>query len=230
MAIQLKHLRSMLNENMEDQTREMVSNGVALLERFETYTTKTEFHVGDFVHWKPGMSCRSVPKSDEVGIVTEVFPQPVFDPLRKSAGEPTFREPLTIRIGLLLGPVFQEFFMDGGRMQVVRYESLSGSQRTCADKLRDFVTRLQDPRSGPLQPGDIVRWKAGLKVAKRPDYDQHCVVMETFPTYYSDKRGACASGFRDPADVRIGIPDSDGDVMIYMFDSRRFEKVPESEL
>jgi len=230
MCEQLEHLRSMLNENMDDETREMVKKGVALAEAFETYNTKTEFHVGDFVNFKPGMRSRSVPKEDEVGIVTEVFSQPVFDPLRKSAGEPTFREPLTIRIGLLINSVFQEFFMDGARMQVFQYESLSESQRSCADKLRDLAANLLDASGGPLRAGDIVRWKPGMKCCKRPEYDQHCVVMETFPPYCSNKRGACGTGFREPNDVRIGIPDSDNDVMIYMFDSRRFEKVPESEI
>ena len=31
-------------------------------------------------------------------------------------------------------------------------------------------------------------------------------------------------------DVRIALIDSDGDVMLFTFDSRRFETVPESEL
>lgn len=202
----LAQLRAMLNENMDNQTRLMTESGVALLERYETYQTKTEFHVGDFVHWKEGMSCRNVPKDDEVGIVTEVFPAPVFDPLRKSAGEPTFHEPLTIRIGLNLGGTFQEFYMDGNRMQVLPYESLTGSRRECADRLRVLLRTLTAP-SEPLKPGDIVRWKEGMKCTKRPEYDQECVVMETFPAYYSNKRGACATGFRDPADCRIGIPE-----------------------
>jgi len=225
MAELLTKLRDMLNENMDNQTREATERGVQLLEVYQLYSSKTVFHVGDFVHWKEGLSCRSVPKEDEVGIVTEVLPHPVFDPLKKSAGDPTFREPLTIRIGLSLNSTIQEFYMDGNRMQVLPYESLSGERLDCANRLRSLFETLTKEEPEPLKPGDIVRWKDGMKCTKRPEYGQECVVMERFPPFYSDKRGACAIGFRDPADVRIGIPDSDGDVMIYMFDSRRFERV-----
>jgi len=229
MASQLDKLRSMQLENMEDDARETLEKGIELLEKFELYSTKTVFHVGDIVHWKEGLSCRSVPKENEVGIVTEVFPQPVFDPLRKSAGEPTFREPFTIRVGLIVNNTIHEFFMDGNRMRVIPFSSLSGSRRACAERLRQLQRSLYDPNQAKFKPGDIVCWKPGMKSTRRPEYDQECVVMETFPTFYSDKRGACSTGFREPADVRIGIPDDDGDIMIYVFDSRRFTKVPDTD-
>jgi len=225
----LDQLRSSLNENLDDKTRESTQQCISLLEAYQTYKSVHNFQVGDFVKFKKGMSCRSVPKEDEVAIVTEVLSEPIFDPLRKSAGSPSFREPLNIRIGVVTDGMFQEFFMDGNRMEVVPYDSMDSSQQSDADDLKDLHRRLTEPSAEPLKAGDIVQWKKGLKNTKRPEYEQQCVVMETFPVYVTNKRGACASGFREPEDVRIGILDEDDDLMIYMFDSRRFEKVPESK-
>jgi len=211
-------------------TREQHNSALKLMEVFMLYREKNDFHVGDFVQWKEGLSCRSVPSTDGVAIVTGVMDEPFFDPLRKSAGNPSFREPLTIRIGVMVSnDIFAEFYMDGGRMKVVPYENLSEDQQSEADKLKDLFEKLSEPRV-EFQPGDIVRWKAGMKCTKRPEYRQNCVVMETFPVFSTDKRGACSTGFREPCDVRIGILDEDNDLMIYLFDSRRFEKVPEDEL
>ena len=200
-----------------------------MLEKYFLYKRETVFHVGDFVRWKKGMSTRSVPKEGEVAIVSGVFDEPVFDPLRKSAGTPNFREPLTIRIAVKANDIFMEFYMDGARMETVEYESLSEEQKNSADYLADCLNKLTGTTSEKLKCGDIVRWKSGMKCTKRPEYGQQCVVMETFPPHQSNKRGACASGFREPNDIRIGVLDDDGDLMIYLFDSRRFERVPESQ-
>jgi len=226
----LDQLRSsMVNENMDPESLDKTKKSIALLEALDKYRQKNDFSVGDFVRFKEGMRCRSFPKDDEVAIVTGVFYEPVFDPSRKSSGSPFFREPLTIRVGLLTNEIFEEFFMDGSRMEIVPRSAMDNSLLSLADKLTDLFTRLTEPQER-LKPGDFVRLKKGLKNTKRPDYGQQCVVMEAFPPFYSDKRGSSSSGFRAPNDVRIGFLDEDGDMSIYMFDSRRFERIPESEL
>jgi len=225
----LEQLRDSLNENLDTRTREQTEAAIDVLEKYVLYTRETVFHVGDFVVWKEGMSCRSVPKDDEVGIVTAVLDKPIFDPLRKSSGTPNFREPLSIRIAVRANDTFIEFYMDGSRMETIAYESLTGAQRGCADYLTDCLNKLTKQPPEKFKNGDIVQWKPGMKCTKRPEYNQQCVVMETFPPHQSNRRGACAAGFREPSDIRIGVLDDDGDLMIYLFDSRRFEKVPESQ-
>jgi len=225
----LEQLRSSLNENMDNSARESTEKGIAVLEAYVAYTKKTDFHVGDYVKWKKGMQNRGIPEDDDdFGIVTEVLAEPIFDPTRKSAGNPGFREPLTIRVGVIIKDGFHEFFMDGNRMETLDYDSMDEDKQSLADKLKEMRERLYQPNEEQLKPGDIVQWKTGLKNTKRPDYNQQCVVMETFPAFFQAKRGAGATGFREPCDVRIGILDEDEDLMIYLFDSRRFEKVPES--
>lgn len=203
---------------------------IDLLQVYERYNTKTDFHVGDIVRWKMGLKSRSVPGSDDVAIVTEVFPAPVFDPKSTSAGAPTFHEPLTIRIGFFLNSMFREFFFEGARLEVVRANELTEEQRDQAHQLTVCLEHLHRPRAEPLVVGDIVRWKPGMRDCKVPKESQQVVVMETFPAYVSDKKGACSTGFRDPVDVRLAFLDEDDDVRMFTFDSRRFEKVPESEI
>ena len=203
---------------------------IDLLQVYERYNTKTDFHVGDIVRWKMGLKSRSVPGSDDVAIVTEVFPAPVFDPKSTSAGAPTFHEPLTIRIGFFPNSMFREFFFEGARLEVVRANELTEEQRDQAHQLTVCLEHLHRPRAEPLVVGDIVRWKPGMRDCKVPKESQQVVVMETFPAYVSDKKGACSTGFRDPVDVRLAFLDEDDDVRMFTFDSRRFEKVPESEI
>ena len=205
------------------------SSQIDLLQAYESYSAKTTFRVGDIVRWKEGLKSRNVPEKDDVAIVTEVFPAPVFDPKCTSAGMPTFHEPLTIRIGIMLSSMFREFFFEGARLEVVDTNELTEEQRDRAEELTRFMTALHQPAPA-LVPGDIVRWKPGMRDSKVPKDNQQVVVMETFPAYVSDKRGACATGFREPVDVRLAYLDEDDDVRIFAFDSRRFEKVPASEL
>ena len=106
---------------------------------------------------------------------------------------------------------------------------LTEEQRDRAEELTRFMTALHQPAPA-LVPGDLVRWKPGMRDSKVPKDNQQVVVMETFPAYVSDKRGACDTGFREPVDVRLAYLEEDDDVRIFAFDSRRFEKVPASEL
>lgn len=229
MATLLEQLRASLGQNMDNEERCKVETAITLLEAYQKYSNKSEFHVGDAVRWKRGLKYRSVPKEDEVGVVTEVLEKPIYDPTVKSAGEQLYREPLTLRVALVFNSMCFEFYLDGSRLEVVPPDQLTPAQRDQADTLRNFAEKLTMKRE-QLKPGDVVRWKAGMKNAKRPDYGQKCVVIEAYPAYRSERRGACATGFLEPNDVRIALIDSDSDVMLFTFDSRRFETVPESEL
>lgn len=68
---------------------------------------------GDFVRWKPGLKNKKKPGSygfllflniilaeGEACVVLESLPEPLYD-LQKSAGTPYFREPLTLKLGIL---------------------------------------------------------------------------------------------------------------------------------
>jgi len=72
--------------------------------------------------------------------------------------------------------------------------------------------------------GELVKWKPGFKITKRPDYDQPAVVVEVLDSPVFD--GTTDAGyisFRQPLDIILGFMDSDGDFVAYYFDSRRFE-------
>jgi len=86
--------------------------------------------------------------------------------------------------------------------------------------LQTLCTRLLTPSN--LQPGDIVRWKAGLKNKKRPAYDEYVVVLEVLNVPIISKSEGVY--FAEPLDCKLGYVDGDGDLLTFFFDSRRFEK------
>lgn len=230
MEAKLEQLRAALNENLDNEARGKIENAVMVIEGYQQYQKKTVFKVGDAVRWKKGLKARSVPDKDEVGVVAAVMDEPVIDSTHKSAGDALFREPLTLRVALKHNSAFFEFYLDGSRLEVVPDSELTSAQKEMADALRDFLEQLEAPRSEPLKPGDVVRWKTGMKITRRPQVGERCVVIETFPPIRAERRGACSTGFLEPIDIRLCMMDDDGDMPTYCFDSRRFEKVPESEV
>jgi len=87
-------------------------------------------------------------------------------------------------------------------------------------RLQTLCSRLLTPSN--LQPGDIVRWKEGLRNKKRPGYDEYIVVLEILSVPIISKSEGVY--FAEPLDCKLGIVDEDGDLLTFFFDSRRFEK------
>jgi hypothetical protein len=73
-------------------------------------------------------------------------------------------------------------------------------------------------------PGQLVRWKEGLKNKSRPGYGSPGVVMEVLATAIEDVSQTAGSAYyREPLDLVLGLLDSDGGLVVYHYDSRRFE-------
>lgn len=77
-------------------------------------------------------------------------------------------------------------------------------------------------------PGQIVRWKSGMKNRKFPAYGEPVIIMEVLnpAVYPPDEDLAGSNLFREPLTLVLGLHDSDGDFMAYHFDGRRFELHP----
>ena len=76
--------------------------------------------------------------------------------------------------------------------------------------------------------GQLVQGKRGMKNRRRPLTGQPAIVLEVLPTPVLDTNPADSSAatpyFREPLDLVLGLLDSDGDFLIFYYDSRRFEQ------
>ena len=97
---------------------------------------------------------------------------------------------------------------------------------------KDLISELHASyaaKPADLSPGQIVRWKKGLKNRRFPRYDEPAVVVEILskPVFDEEQKGAGSSYFQEPLELRLGILDpEDGDFVIFHFDRRRFEPIP----
>jgi hypothetical protein len=100
----------------------------ALRERFHSLTEPHLFNAGDVVTWKPGLRNRRWPSYGKPAIVVEVLDPPVFD-AEKDSGNPYFREPLDIALGVFIedGPHrgdFMVWHVDARRLQTWTSEEI----------------------------------------------------------------------------------------------------------
>jgi len=92
--------------------------------------------------------------------------------------------------------------------------------------LKEAATAYLTEPETPLRPGDIVMWKQGCQNRKRPKSDEPVVVLEVLPQpLYGDEKSSGSPYFHEPLDVVLGMLDSDGDLVRYMYDKRRFRVV-----
>lgn len=194
-----------------------------LRDRQRQYTATEQFRVGDLVMWKDGLDNRTVPRPNHPAIVTRVYPAPIFCGESRSAGHPLFREPLDIVVAHLdEDGDFMEFHLDSHRLHTVPESDCSSRE---VARLRSRQALFSAPHS--FQVGDVVRWKEGFKNKKKPETGQPAIVLEVLPTPITDPTDETAGNpyFREPLDVKLALLDSDGEMMVYHFDSRRFEAV-----
>ena len=89
-------------------------------------------------------------------------------------------------------------------------------------KMRDLADKLRYKHQ--FKAGDVVRWKEGMRNRVVPQYDEKCVVFEALDApVYDGETDSGSYSFREPLDISICRLDSDGNFVIYHFDSRRFE-------
>lgn len=94
-------LDQMASEKAQEVLKAKEPERVSLLRQlFDSYCTPQEFAVGDLVVWKDGLKNRRMPEYSVPGVVAEVLDTPVLDE-HKEAGSAYYREPLTIKVGIL---------------------------------------------------------------------------------------------------------------------------------
>lgn len=91
------------------------------------------------------------------------------------------------------------------------------------DSLRDLFESLTSTASFTV--GDLVTWKPLLKNRVRPAYGEPAIVIEFLdkPVRNSEANPS-STYFREPLDLVLGLLDDDGEILVYHFDSRRFEQ------
>lgn len=99
-------------------TAKMRETAAAVKQRFAMYQNNPGFQLGDLVVWKEGLRNRRFPRENTGAIVTRIFPQPIFDPKKKDAGSPYFRENLDLVLGVFdTDGDFVEYHNDSCRFQ-----------------------------------------------------------------------------------------------------------------
>lgn len=93
--------------------------------------------------------------------------------------------------------------------------------------LREMYERLVEEPATTFKPGMLVRWKPGLRNKRWPQYNEAAIVVEVLSEpIQDDTKDAGFTYFREPLDVILGVRDPDHDLLLFHFDSRRFEPLP----
>ena len=80
-----------------------------------------------------------------------------------------------------------------------------------------------------FKPGQLVRWKEGLKNKSLPEHNAPAIVWETLPNPIFDNSKTVVAGslyFKEPLDIVLGVMGENGFVL-YHYDSRRLEPIPQ---
>lgn len=87
--------------------------------------------------------------------------------------------------------------------------------------LRERYERLMEECE--FRPGQLVKWKEGLKNKKRPRYGEPAIVVEVLEEpVFDEKEGGGSPYFREPLDIVLGVI-LEGDFVLFHYDKRRFE-------
>jgi hypothetical protein len=75
-----------------------------------------------------------------------------------------------------------------------------------------------------FKPGQLVRWKSGLRNRRRPRYNEPAIVVAVIEApIITGESDSGSTYFREPLDIVLGLLDSDGDFLCFHYDKRRFE-------
>ena len=80
-----------------------------------------------------------------------------------------------------------------------------------------------------FKPGQLVRWKEGLKNRSLPEYNEPAIVWEILPNPIFDNTKTVVAGsryFREPLDIVLGVMDENAFILLH-YDSRRLEPIPQ---
>jgi len=91
--------------------------------------------------------------------------------------------------------------------------------RTISDRFKAYSTVTA------FKPGDIVKWKKGMRNRRFPENDSVAIVTKVYPEpIYDPKAKEIGSPhFHDPMSLVLGLIDDDGDFVEFHYDGQRFE-------
>lgn len=100
------------------------------------------------------------------------------------------------------------------------------NRRELADRLVSLATSFRERHT--FQPGQLVRWKKGMRNRRTPVYGAPVVVIQILdePVYDRDLKSG-SMYFREPLTLVAGDIDKDGDFLTFHYDGRRFEPYKE---
>lgn len=189
-----------------------------LREVHRLFSTQHRFKVGDLVTWKAGLRNRKRPSYAELAIVMRVEERPLYD-AKAGPGGDSFREPLTLWLGVLdeQGNLWTYYF-DGQRMEPTT--ETSGRATALKDALKQYQAAQK------FQPGQLVKWKTGLRNRAEPKSSKVGIVLRVFDTPIRSMTSSGGSTtFNEPLSVVVGVLDNEQDLLAYHVDGNRLEVV-----
>ncbi len=87
-------------------------------------------------------------------------------------------------------------------------------------KVNSFVELPVD-----FKPGDTVRWKRGLKNKRFPADGQLAVVIKQLSAPLITDKDSGTAYFQEPLDLVLAVLDKEGELVVFYYDRRRFERV-----
>jgi len=87
-------------------------------------------------------------------------------------------------------------------------------------KVNSFVALPVD-----FKPGDVVRWKSGLKNKRFPAEGQLAIVINQLSAPFITDKDAGTPYFQEPLDLVLAVLDKEGELVVFYYDRRRFERV-----
>ena len=113
-----------------------------------------------------------------------------------------------------------EFVRQGSDSNMDSGAAISSGISELKQKVSSFLKE-----SPKFEPGDVVKWKKGLKNKKYPKEGQLCIVIkEKEEPIIQENRDSGSPYYREPLDLVLALLD-DSDLVIFHYDKRRFELV-----
>lgn len=110
------------------------------------------------------------------------------------------------------------------------HEQANEAANNQAEQLLAMQRRMAMPPPHGFQPGQIVRWKPGLKNRLLPEAGERAIVMEVLdPAVFDLSTDLHGSNlFREPLTLALGMHNANGDFLVFHVDGRRLEVVEDA--
>jgi hypothetical protein len=93
-----------------------------------------------------------------------------------------------------------------------------------AQNLKSALKAFHAPKE-KFEIGQLVKWKANLKTALRPGYGEPAIVVSVLDEpIVDDRHDAGSPYYRQTLDIVLGVLGAERELLMFHFDSRRFER------